>query len=232
MTTTASLSDDRLARYSRQLLLPGFTEEAQARLLEARVRVVGVAGVAGPALVCLVQAGVGRLWLDDPEAVAPADVGWLFGAAAVGAPRVAAARAALSPLSAFGAVDPYPLGGVPTGALICAPSVAQALSAAEQARRAAIPHVVVEADADGGSVVSVPPGAPCYACGRSTTSVGRPALPGAAALSALAAAELVLALAMPGSVPGRRLELVRGSLTTRATTRLAGCACAAPAAGA
>jgi adenylyltransferase/sulfurtransferase len=105
--------------------------------------------------------------------------------------------------------------------------VAQALAAAEQARRAAIPHVVLEPDADGGSIVSVPPGAPCYACGRSTSSMGRPAQPGAAALSALAAAELVLAVALPGTVTGRRIELVRGAVTCRPTVRLAGCACAA-----
>lgn len=228
MPVTSTLTDDRLARYARQLLLPGFGEDAQARLLEARVRVVGVGGAAGPALVYLVQAGVGRLWLDDPEGVAPADQGWLFGPAAVGVARTAAARAALAPLSSFAVVDAYPVGGVPTAALICAPSPAQALSAAEQARRAAIPHVVLETDGDGGSLVSVPPGAPCYACGRSITSAGRPALPGAAALSALAAAELLLAIALPGIAPGRRLELVRGTLTSRPTARLAGCVCAPP----
>jgi adenylyltransferase/sulfurtransferase len=222
---TTTLTDDRLARFSRQLLLPGFGEDAQARLLEARVRVVGAAGAAAPALVSLVQAGIGRVWIDDPEAVGPADLGWLYGPGAVGSPRAAAARAALAPLTSFGTVDPYPVGGVPTAALLCAPSVSQALAAAEQARRAAIPHVVLELDGDGGTLVSVPPGAPCYACGRSTLSAGRPPLPGAAALAALAAAELVLAIALPGSVPGRRIELVRGALTTRPTARLAGCAC-------
>lgn len=70
-----ALSDDRVARYARQLLVPGFGEEAQQRLLEARVRAVGAEAAAGPALAYLVQAGVGRLWIDDPEDVAPADVG-------------------------------------------------------------------------------------------------------------------------------------------------------------
>jgi adenylyltransferase/sulfurtransferase len=60
---------------------------------------------------------------------------------------------------------------------------------------------------------------------RATTGVGRPAQPGIAALSALAAQELVLMIANPGSVPGRRIDLVRGVATARPTSRLAGCAC-------
>jgi adenylyltransferase/sulfurtransferase len=225
-----SLADDRIARYARQLLVPGFDEAAQERLGGARVRAVGADAVASAALVYLVQAGVGRLWLDDAEPVAPADLaGWLYEQGAVGAPRAGAAREALSALSRFCAVEAYPVGGVPTAALVAAPSVAQALAAAEAARRAGVPHVVVEPDADGGAVVSIPPGAPCYACARSTTGAGRPPLPGAAALGALAACELVHLIAVPGSVPGRRIDLVRGVATSRPTSRLAGCACDADA---
>lgn len=222
-----SLSDDRIARYARQLLVPGFGEEAQERLLGARVRVVGVDAVASAALVYLVEAGVGRLWLDDPEDVSPADLsGWIFPPSAVGASRVSAARAVLAPLSAFVQVEAYPTGGVPGAALVCAPSVVQALSAAEAARRAGIPHVVVEPDGDGGAVITVPPGAPCYSCARSTAGTGRPPEPGVAALAALGAGELVHLIAQPGSLPGRRIDLVRGVATARPTTRLAGCACA------
>jgi adenylyltransferase/sulfurtransferase len=32
-------------------------------------------------------------------------------------------------------------------------------------------------------------------------------------------------IANPGSVPGRRIDLVRGVATARPTSRLAGCAC-------
>jgi molybdopterin-synthase adenylyltransferase len=220
------LSDDRIARWARQLIVPGFGETGQERLQTARVRVVGVDALASPALVALVQAGVGRLWLDDPEDVSPAELGgWLFPPSAVGTPRVAAARAALAPLSAFVAVEAYPNGGVPTAALVAAPSLAQALHAAEASRRAGIPHVVMEADADGGALVAVPPGAPCYACGRSVAGAGRPATAGAAALAGLAAQELLQLIADPGTGKGRRIDLIRGVATARPTVRLPGCAC-------
>jgi adenylyltransferase/sulfurtransferase len=223
-----ALDDARLARWARQLLVPGFGEVAQQRLAAATVRAVGADAVASTALLYLVQAGVGRLWIDDPEPVTPQDAaGWLNPAGAVGSPRAELAAGALRALSRFARVEPYPTGGIPTAALVAAPSVAQALHAAEAARRAGIPHVVLEPDADGGAVVTVPPGAPCYACARSTSAAGRPPLPGAAALAALAAGELVQLVALPGTASaGRRLDLLRGVTTTRATTRLAGCACA------
>lgn len=221
-----TLADDRVARFARQLLVPAFGELAQLRLQEARVRAVGAGAEASPALVYLVQAGVGHLWLDDPEAVSPADLaGWLFSPGDVGSPRVEAARAALSRFSRFVTVEAYPAGGVPTAAFISAASVPQGLAAAEVARRAGVPHVVFEPDADGGSVIAIPPRAPCYACGRSPTGAGRPPLAPAAALAALAATELVQMIANPGSVPGRRLDLVRGVASVWPTSRLAGCAC-------
>lgn len=223
----APLDDARLARYARQLLVPGFGEAAQQRLAAACVRAVGAGAVASAALVYLAQAGVGRLWLDDAEQVGPQDLGgWLHPPGAVGRPRVEAVGDALAALNRFARVETYPAGGVPSAALVAAPSVTQALRAAEAARRAGIPHVVLEADADGGAVVSVPPGAPCYACARSTGGPGRPPRAGAAALAALAAQELVQLIALPATAAGRRLDLVRGVATVRTTARLAGCACA------
>jgi molybdopterin/thiamine biosynthesis adenylyltransferase len=221
------LADDRIARYARQLLVPGIGEPGQERLAQARVRVVGAGPAAGPALVYLVQAGVAQLWIDDPETISPADLSaWLYPPGAVGAVRADAAAEALRPLSRFVKIDPYPTGGVPSATLVCAPSVAQALHAAEAARRAGLPHVVAEVDGEGGVVVSVPAGGPCFACNRATDATGRPASAGAAALGALAALELVQLLADPASTAGRRIDLVRGVTGARPTQRLPGCACA------
>jgi adenylyltransferase/sulfurtransferase len=224
------LTDDRVARYARQLLVPGIGAEGQERLFAARVRAVGAGPAAGPALLYLAQAGVGRIWIDDPENVAPADLSaWLYTPGEVGALRVEAARDALARASRYVRVDAYPAGGVPDAALVLAPSTAQALIAAEASRRAGLPHVVAEVDGEGGTIVVVPPGAPCFACNRATDSAGRPAVAGAAALGALAALELVQLLADPVSPRGRRLDLVRGVTASRPTASLPGCRCGSPA---
>lgn len=221
-----TLADDRVERFARQLLVPAFGELAQLRLQEARVRAVGSGAAVSAALVYLVQAGVGRLWIDDPEPVSPADLaGWLFAPSSVGAPRAEAARESLSKLSRFTAVERYPVGGVPTATLVAVSSTVQALAAAEAARRAGVPHVVLEPDGEGGAVVVVPPRAPCYACARSTGGAGRPPVAASAALAALGAAELVQMIANPGAIPGRRLDLVRGIANAQPTSRLAGCVC-------
>lgn len=224
------LTEAGIARWARQLLVPGFGAAGQERLGASRVRVVGADAVASPALIALVQAGVGRLWIDDPDLVGPADLGgWLYTPGQVGQPRVEAARAALATFSGFVSVERYPMGGVPTATLVFASSGAQALGAAEPARRAGLPHVIVEADGDGGAFVSVPVGAPCFACARLSTGSGRPPTPAAAALSALAAQELLLLIADPASSAGRRVELIRGLTSYRPTARLPGCACNPPA---
>lgn len=224
------LDEGRIARWARQLLVPGMGAPGQDRLMASRVRVVGADAVAAPALVYLAQAGVGKLWIDDPELAGPADLGgWLLGPEAEGRGRAEAAAEALAAFSSYVSVETYPLGGVPTATLVFAGSAAQALGAAEAARRARIPHVVIEADGDGGTLVSVPVGAPCYACGRGASGAGRPAEPGAAALAALAAQELLLLIADPAATAGRRFELVRGVSSVRPTSRLPGCACHPPA---
>jgi adenylyltransferase/sulfurtransferase len=74
-------------------------------------------------------------------------------------------------------------------------------------------------------VVTIPVGAPCYACARSIGSTGRPPAPGAAALSVLAAQELVLLVADRSMTGGRRIDLTRGVPSMKATARLAGCIC-------
>lgn len=222
-----SLSEADLARYARQLILPGFSAAAQDFLRAARVHVVGAGELAGPALVYLAQAGVGTILLDDGLDVAPEDTAsWLYRADQAGEPRLFTAMAALRELAPWARVRPFATGADPTAALVCAPSLGLAREAAERARVAGLPHVVALADGDGGEVVSVPVGAPCYAC-ASRPGTGAQPRPGvAAALGALGATELLLILTgLVQARSGRRIDLVLGQPQARATARLPGCAC-------
>lgn len=65
----APLDPARLARYGRQLSLPGFDEAAQRRLANARVLVIGAGGLGSATVPYLASAGVGTIGIVDTDVV-------------------------------------------------------------------------------------------------------------------------------------------------------------------
>lgn len=63
------LTGPEVARYARQISLPGFGSEAQQRLKDAKVFVVGAGGLGSPILMYLAAAGVGTITVIDPDIV-------------------------------------------------------------------------------------------------------------------------------------------------------------------
>jgi molybdopterin-synthase adenylyltransferase len=64
-----ALPDEAVDRYSRQLVLPQWSEAAQVALGEASVLVVGVGALGSPVAAYLAGAGVGRLGVVDSDVV-------------------------------------------------------------------------------------------------------------------------------------------------------------------
>ena len=69
LAMTHPLSHDELERYARHLSLPGFGAQAQEKLKNARVLVIGAGGLGCPALLYLAAAGVGRIEILDADRV-------------------------------------------------------------------------------------------------------------------------------------------------------------------
>jgi adenylyltransferase/sulfurtransferase len=63
------LSDRQLERYARHVILDEVGEEGQAKLIEARVLVIGAGGLGAPLLLYLGAAGVGTLGVVDNDTV-------------------------------------------------------------------------------------------------------------------------------------------------------------------
>ena len=66
---TYKLSDKEQIRYHRQIILPGFGEEAQSKLKNARILVIGAGGLAAPILKYLCSSGIGCIGLMDGDII-------------------------------------------------------------------------------------------------------------------------------------------------------------------
>src|SRR5438045_3781343 len=58
-----------MMRYSCQVALPGFGKEAQAKLQNAKVLIIGMGGLGCPAAQYLVSTGVGTLGIADYDTI-------------------------------------------------------------------------------------------------------------------------------------------------------------------
>jgi molybdopterin-synthase adenylyltransferase len=101
--------DRWLDRYSRQLVLPQWSEAAQRALAEASVLVVGAGALGSPVAAYLVGAGVGRLGIVDPEDVELSNLHrqHLHFTPDVGVPKAQSAAAKLGFLNPDVVVEPY-----------------------------------------------------------------------------------------------------------------------------
>jgi molybdopterin/thiamine biosynthesis adenylyltransferase/rhodanese-related sulfurtransferase len=95
------LSDAERARYARHLALAEVGEAGQARLLRARVLVVGAGGLGSPVALYLAAAGVGTLGLVDADRVDATNLQRqiIHGTSRVGRPKVESAKLALAELN-------------------------------------------------------------------------------------------------------------------------------------
>ena len=64
-----TLTDEDIARYGRQIIVPGVGGAGQERLKNGSVLVVGAGGLGSPSLLYLASAGIGRIGIVDADVV-------------------------------------------------------------------------------------------------------------------------------------------------------------------
>lgn len=92
-----AFNDAELLRYSRQILLPDWDIDAQLKLKNARVLMIGMGGLGCPAAQILARAGLGFVRLVDFDTVDESNLQrqLLFHTAEIGLPKVVAAKNSL-----------------------------------------------------------------------------------------------------------------------------------------
>ena len=88
-------------RYSRHLILPEVGEEGQAKLLDARVLVIGAGGLGSPSLLYLAAAGVGTIGIVDSDVVETSNLQRqvVHNTESIGVPKAKSAKETISRLN-------------------------------------------------------------------------------------------------------------------------------------
>jgi len=105
-----ALTDQQFLYYSRQLLLPDWTEQRQLQLQQKKVLIVGMGGLGCPAATYLAGAGVGWLMLADGDKVELSNLPrqTLFRQHDIGQNKAVAAADTLQQLNPFIRIDALP----------------------------------------------------------------------------------------------------------------------------
>ena len=105
------MSHDQLDRYSRHFMLTEVGEQGQAKLLDAKVLLVGAGGLGSPAGVYLGAAGIGHLGIIDSDVVELSNLQRqiLHRTESVGTPKVQSATTTIKSLNPDVDITPYNL---------------------------------------------------------------------------------------------------------------------------
>src|SRR3989449_8239766 len=111
LETPVRLTDAQRARYSRHLLIPEVGETGQAKLLKAKVLLIGAGGLGSPTALYLAAAGVGRLGIIDDDVVDESNLQRqiLHTTDRVGMPKTESAKKTLQALNPEVAGQPHPV---------------------------------------------------------------------------------------------------------------------------
>jgi adenylyltransferase/sulfurtransferase len=96
-----ALTEQQFERYARHLILDEVGEEGQAKLMAARVLVVGAGGLGSPVLLYLAAAGIGTLGIVDDDTVDLSNLQRqiVHPTARIGAAKVESARATIAAIN-------------------------------------------------------------------------------------------------------------------------------------
>ncbi len=109
MEVPPNLTDAQRDRYSRHILLPEVGEAGQAKLLGAKVLLLGAGGLGSPAALYLAAAGVGTIGIVDGDTVDASNLQRqiLHATSRVGTPKVESAAKAIQDLNPDVKVEPH-----------------------------------------------------------------------------------------------------------------------------